>query len=114
MAGKKGMRDYSFETKLAVVKARLEDGLTRAEVMEQYGIKNETQVKKWCSKYRLLGEQGLLIKKRGRPRKDEMKETKSTEKPLWKKVQRLEMENDLLKKYLEEQRRWLRPELPTK
>lgn len=114
MAGKKGMKEYPFETKLAVVKAHLEDGLTTAEVMKQYYIKNETQVNNWCAKYRLLGEQGLLFTKRGRPRKDEVKGSKPAEEPLWKKIQMLEMENDLLKKFLEEERRWLRPELPTK
>ena len=113
MAGKKGMRSYSFETKLAAVKAHLDEGLTIGEVLKKYGIKNETQVSNWCTKYRLLGKEGLLFSNQGRPKKDEIRKPKSKEEPLWKKIQRLEMENDLLKKYLEEERRWLHPELPT-
>lgn len=113
MAGKKGMKGYSFKTKLATVKAHLEEGLTITEVLVKYGVKSETQISNWCARYRLLGEQGLMSSKRGRPRKEEKREPKSNEEPLWKKIQRLEMENDLLKKYLEEERRWLHLELPT-
>ena len=113
MAGKKGMKDYPANIKIAAVKAHLEEGLTLSQILIDYGIRDKTQVKIWCRKYRLLGEQGLIFTTRGRPRKNEIHESKSKEEPLWKKIQRLEMENDLLKKYLEEERRWLQPELPT-
>lgn len=113
MAGKKGMREYPIEIKLAAVKAHLEEGITTDNVLNLFNINNRTQLQNWCAKYRDFGEIGLVSSKRGRPRKDEVREPKSNEIPLWKKVQQLEMENDLLKKFQEEERRWLHPELPT-
>ena len=113
MAGKKGMRDYPLSIKLKAVRLHLEEGMITREVCEKLGITNKTQLENWCRKYKEFGEIGLAEKKRGRPRKDELIEPKSTEEPLWKRVKRLEMENELLKNYQAELRRSCNPKLPT-
>lgn len=63
-------RVYSFETKLAVVKDRIEQGMTVREVMVRHGVPSESSVKAWCRQYRDGGESALVDKPRGRrPRK---------------------------------------------
>ena len=57
---------YSYEVKLAVVKDRLENGLTVRETMIKYGIPSESSVKAWCRQYRESGESALVDKPRGR------------------------------------------------
>lgn len=65
-------RVYSFETKLAVVKDRIEHGMTVRQVMIKHGIPSESSVKAWCRQYRESGESALVDKPRGRrPRKKE-------------------------------------------
>lgn len=59
-------RVYSFETKLAVVKDKLENGMSVREVMVKHNIPSESSVKAWCRKYRVEGESGLIDKPRGR------------------------------------------------
>lgn len=64
---------YSYDVKLAVVKDRLENGLTVREAMikhkipsESYKIPSESSVKAWCRQYRESGEAALVDKPRGR------------------------------------------------
>lgn len=57
---------YAYEVKLAVVKDRLENGLTVCETMIKYGIPSESSVKAWCRQYRESGESALVDKPRGR------------------------------------------------
>lgn len=57
---------YSFDVKLAVVKDRLENGLTVREAMIKHGIPSESSVKAWCRQYRESGESALVDKPRGR------------------------------------------------
>lgn len=57
---------YSFDVKLAVVKDRLEHGLTVREVMVKHKIPSESSVKAWCRQYRDGGEAALVDKPRGR------------------------------------------------
>ncbi len=67
-----GMRHrvYSYELKLAVVKDRLEGGLTVREAMVKHGVPSESSVKSWCRLYRERGPEALVDKPRGRkPRK---------------------------------------------
>ena len=59
-------RIYPFELKLAVVKDRLENGLTVREAMIKYGVPSESSVKTWCRHYRERGETALIDKPRGR------------------------------------------------
>ncbi len=57
---------YSYDVKLAVVKDRLENGLTVREAMIKHGIPSESSVKAWCRQYRESGEAALVDKPRGR------------------------------------------------
>ena len=57
---------YSYDVKLAVVKDRLENGLTVREAMIKYKIPSESSVKAWCRQYRESGESALVDKPRGR------------------------------------------------
>ena len=52
---------YSFDVKLAVVKDRLENGLTVREAMIKHGIPSESSVKAWCRQYRESGESAWSI-----------------------------------------------------
>lgn len=47
---------YSYDVKLAVVKDRLENGLTVREAMIKHKIPSESSVKAWCRQYRESGE----------------------------------------------------------
>ena len=89
MARKKGSRDYSIKLKLEALKL-IEDGLTQAEVTERLGIRDPRRVKNWLWIYRREGILGLKKPRRGRPPKRENTEAY---------IRRLEMENDLLKKF---------------
>lgn len=51
---------YSYEVKLAVVKDRLENGLTVREAMIKHKIPSESSVKAWCRQYRESGESALV------------------------------------------------------
>lgn len=57
---------YSYDVKLAVVKDRLENGLTVREAMIKHKIPSESSVKAWCRQYRESGESTLVDKPRGR------------------------------------------------
>lgn len=57
---------YSYDVKLAVVKDRLENGLTVREAMIKHKIPSESSVKAWCRLYRDGGEAALVDKPRGR------------------------------------------------
>lgn len=57
-------RMYPFELKLAVVKDRLEHGLSMREAMIKHGVTCESSIKLWCRVYRQQGEAGLMAKTR--------------------------------------------------
>jgi transposase-like protein len=97
MSGKKGMRKYPVELKLEAIRLYYEEGKTRAEVTAQLGIGNASTVKEWGQLYRREGVSGLK-KARGRPRKSESEQAE---------LERLRMENVLLKKYHTELRKEL-------
>ena len=96
MAGKKGMRKYPVELKLEAVRLYYEEGKTRAEITELLGIGNPYAVKEWGKLYRQEGVDGLK-KAKGRPRKQAESEQAELE--------RLRMENALLKKFHTELRK---------
>lgn len=95
MAGKKGMRKYPVELKLEAVRLYYEEGKTRAEITELLGIGNPYAVKEWGKVYRQEGVAGLK-KAKGRRRKSENVQTE---------LERLRMENVLLKKFHTELRK---------
>ena len=100
MPGKKGMKHYSQEVKREAVRLYEEEGKSQAEIIEALGINNVRRVKQWLHAYRQAGESALEPKRRkgvvGRPPKRENTEAY---------IARLEMENDLLKKFHAELRK---------
>ena len=95
MAGKKGMKPYPLELKLEAIRLFQEEGKTQAEITALLGIRHPDAVKEWLQIYRREGVVGLH-KKRGRSHLGESQEAE---------LQRLRMENALLKKYHAELRK---------
>jgi len=95
MSGKKGMRKYPIELKLEAMRLYYEEGKTRAEVTALLGIGHANAVKEWGQVYRREGISGLK-KTKGRPRKSETEQAE---------LERLRMENALLKKFHTELRK---------
>ena len=97
MSGKKGMVHYDLATKLEALLLHEQEGLTYRMVAEKLGIRDPERIRKWMAQYRAEGEAGLCKKGSGRPRK----------KPLSQEdyIRKLEMENELLKKYHTELRK---------
>lgn len=60
---------YPYETKLAAVRAHVDEGLTSTEAMAKFGIKSKSAFFRWCATYKDEGEAALKPLKRGRPRK---------------------------------------------
>lgn len=100
MAGQKGMRHYPIATKLEAVRLYQEEGKSYKEITELLEIVDSGRVKKWLRDYRRKGENAFRrvpgSYKGGRPPKRENVEAY---------MARLEMENDLLKKFHAELRR---------
>jgi transposase-like protein len=95
MAGKKGMRKYPVELKLEAIRLYYEEGKTRAEITTLLGIGNPYAVKEWGKLYRHGGVEALK-KAKGRPRESESEQAE---------LERLRMENALLKKFHTELRK---------
>lgn len=99
MAGKKGMKHYPLAMKLEAVRLHKEEGKSYQEITEILKIRDHGRVEKWLREYRTTGEAAFGRgpgKKKGRPPKRENTEAY---------IARLEMENDLLKKYHAELRK---------
>ncbi len=95
MAGKKGMKQYGIQTKLLAVQMFFEQGHSQAEIAAALGLPHKELVEKWVHRYRREGELGFG-KPIGRPRKQPLSQ------PGY--IARLEMENELLKKFHSELR----------
>lgn len=86
---------YSVETKIAAVEAFL-GGTVKPQVMKDFQIRSHASLDRWVRAYRKDGPEGLLPRKPpGRPPKQAVQ---AVEETLEDKVQRLEMENEALKK----------------
>lgn len=100
MAGKKGMKHYPLAVKLEAVRLYQEEGKSYKEITELLGIRDGDRVQKWLRAYRRNGkvilERASASYKGGRPPKRENTEAY---------IARLEMENDLLKKFHAELRK---------
>jgi transposase-like protein len=94
MSGKKGMKQYPLKLKLEAMRLYYEVGKTRAEVTALLGIRDPHAVKEWGKKYRREGANAFM-KARGRPHKIESEQAE---------LERLRMENALLKKFRTELR----------
>ncbi|PKN81282.1 MAG: hypothetical protein CVU39_29035 [Chloroflexi bacterium HGW-Chloroflexi-10] len=101
MSGKIGMKHYPAEIKQEAVRLFYEEGKTRAEITNLLGLRDQHRVKMWVKQYRKEGD-NLFTKHIGRPNKNA--ETKEAE------IERLRMENALLKKLRSE----LRKDMPAK
>jgi len=95
MSGRKGMLHYRVETKQEAVRLVLEEHLTYATVAARLEIRKAARIKAWVRMYRQEGELSFH-KPIGRPVKTEREE---------REVERLRMENALLKKFHTELRK---------
>ena len=95
MSGKKGMSRYPVEVKLEAVQLFYEEGKTCAEITRALNLRDSQRVKHWLWQYRREGKTGFN-KPTGRPWKQAQNEDAELE--------RLRMENALLKKFHSELR----------
>lgn len=98
MTGKKGMKAYPVEMKLEAKRLYYEEGRNRAEVTALLGIRDLHAVKAWGKQYRREGVRAFS-KVKGRARKSENEQAE---------LERLRMENALLKKFHTELRKEVR------
>ena len=74
-------------------------GMTRQEIADELGL-TKKQIKDWITRYNRRKEmlkQGIVPKAKGRPRKDGLPPREDTQKEL----ERLRMENKLLRDFLQ-------------
>jgi len=89
MSGRKGMLHYKIEIKQEAVRLVLEEHMTYAAVATRLEIRKAERIEVWVRMYRQEGELSFH-KPIGRPVKTESAE---------REVERLRMENALLKKF---------------
>ena len=97
MMGKKKTR-YSLETKVAAVRAVVDEGMTKPEAMAKFGIASPSSFKKWLKAYREDGPEALRPKPKGRPKDPAPSLPSTREQELERRVRKLEAENAYLKK----------------
>jgi len=89
MSGRKGMSHYKVETKQEAVRLVLEEQLSYRAVAAKLGIRKSARIEAWVRMYRQEGELSFH-KPIGRPPKQMSDQ---------KELERLRMENALLKKF---------------
>jgi transposase-like protein len=89
MSGRKGMLHYKVEDKQEAVRLVLEEHLTYATVAAKLGMRKAERIEAWVRMYRQEGELSFH-KPIGRPLKSQAEE---------RELERLRMENALLKKF---------------
>jgi transposase len=94
MSGKKERKQYRLVTRLEAVRLYQEEGKSQQEIIELLGIRDRRRLRQWLSAYRREGVEAFQKGKtrRGRPPKPKRENTAAY-------IARLEMENDLLKKF---------------
>jgi transposase len=98
MSGTKGMQHYDTETKRKAVMLFLEEHRSYNAIAQELGIRKPARIEAWVRMYRQEGE-ASFTKPIGRPPKDESDQ---------RELDRLRMENALLKKFRTELRKvWL-------
>ena len=92
MGNRKGQKHYSEDIK-AQIRKEHEEGASTHFLERKYGISRHS-IASWCGLRASVNERKLNPKRRGRP----------TNKPedLENKVKRLEMENEILRNFLQE------------
>jgi transposase len=88
----RGRRTYSQELKIAAVLDFLDEGVSRPDVMEKYGIRSLSPLMKWIGLYREGGPDALAPKPRGRRRRPAPPVFQSREEELHARIQELELE----------------------
>lgn len=92
-------KTYSFDTKVAAVRAVEDEGSTVPEAMARFGIVSSSPLRKWLKAYREGGPEALRPKPKGRPKGAKAAPGPMTrEQELERRVQKLEAENAYLKK----------------
>ena len=103
-----GKNVYTSEIKWAAVRDKLEGKLTTREIMEKYDIKNKSQVETWVRWYKKgeiyrfdqpIGKQYTFGHGPEFSSEDERKNNQITQ---------LKMENEILKKYLQMKKEWIK------
>jgi transposase-like protein len=94
MSGTKGMLHYDVETKQKAVALFVEAHRSYAAIAQELGIRKPARIKAWVRLYRREGASSFS-KPIGRPRKEEREQ---------RELERLRMENALLKKFRAELR----------
>lgn len=89
MSGRKGMVHYRVEIKQEAVRLVLEEHLSYATVAVRLGIRKAARIEAWIHMYRQEGELSFH-KPIGRPPKEQAEQ---------RELERLRMENALLKKF---------------
>lgn len=95
MSGTKGMLHYTREIKQKAVKLYLEEHHSYATIAQELAIRKSARIEAWVKMYRREGE-ASFCKPIGRPLKDESEQ---------RELERLRMENALLKKFRAELRK---------
>jgi transposase len=95
MSGTKGMLHYTREIKQKAVKLYLEEHHSYATIAQELAIRKSARIEAWVKMYRREGE-ASFCKPIGRPLKDESDQ---------RELERLRMENALLKKFRAELRK---------
>ena len=94
MSGRKGSVHYTLEVKREAVRLVEEEHLSYAEVAKRLEIRKADRIERWVAMYRQEGEMSFH-KPKGRPRTSESEQSE---------LERLRMENALLKKFHSELR----------
>lgn len=97
MSGTKGMLHYDREVKRKAVKLYLEEHHNYTTIAKELGIRKSARIEAWVRMYRYEGE-ASFCKPIGRPPKGESDQ---------RELERLRMENALLKKFRAELRKQL-------
>jgi transposase-like protein len=92
-------RYHSSEFKLRIIKRYYEEGIPIAELSRESGVQYR-MIKEWLERYSKKGYEGLTTQKRGRPKAAAEPTTAET------RMKQLEMENEVLRSFLEEYERW--------
>ena len=83
---------YSQELKIAAVQDFLNEGLSKPEIMEKYGIRSLCPLTRWIVLYREGGPDALAPKPKGRRRRPDPPVFESREEELLARIQELELE----------------------
>ena len=86
---------YSFETKLAAVRAVVDEGMTKPAAMARFGITSTTSLKTWLRAYREGGPDALRPKPKGADSRERPPPPKKTtrEQELERRIRKPEAEN---------------------